>query len=736
MKICLKPLYMRLNPGVGQCKLGCTEQCQVHQAAPGLKLPDGHTCPLYQHQIDTYHEVTEGNADVIFVEVATGGGKTLGAALPSLMDAQYHTLKLFPTIELVEDQYRQEKNARVKLFGPDSETAQAFEEEVDLLYGSELSRRVRESGNTRAFELKKAIAQIPVVLTNPDLFHYITHARYFDPARSQDELPVVMATFPKLWVFDEFHIFGAHQEAAVLNSICLIRRSQNRQKRFVFTSATPKASFVDFLKKSGLSVTEIQSEYSDESHPDYRQILQPIELELVSLKEQDAQGWLVENLEQIKALLNAEASGRGLVIVNSVAMAGRITRELQALIPQSEIDIREVSGRVDRATRQDTQHILHNSPQPVLVIATSAVDVGVDFNIHLLIFESSDAATVTQRLGRLGRHEGFTAYQAYLLIPERTPWVKGKITKYLKAKNLEDQDLSRGAMFDDLIAEAFNAPQEFEKYREKWGALQGFGMLEQIKQANSNRAVSEGVRSRIYEDLQLVYDESALNRARGEWFGEYGSQKGEDKNKRGEAIRDELLRFRGGSSLQAGVWDENRFYTYDLLRLLPYAEVEVVQPKVFEAAVEQQGLSFEDFPAKYLCAYFKIQQWRDERQPLTLFYNCLPQLVETGKLTLLDRQRLFLEGPSSREVTACVQSQKQLLAFLIPVDPGRRDSHWQVSRKLNLSPLFGLYRLTDNSGGAYACAFNQDALLLAALNWHSSRLKSFFDTYGASLLLF
>jgi CRISPR-associated endonuclease/helicase Cas3 len=549
---------------------------------------------------------------------------------------------------------------------------------------------------------------------------------------------MVMATFPKLWIFDEFHIFGAHQEAAVLNSICLIRRSQNRQKRFVFTSATPKKSFVAFLKKSGLNVAEITSEYCDQPEVGYRQILQPIELELVSLKKQDAQDWLVANLEHIKALLNAETAGRGLVIVNSVAMAGRITRQLQALIPQSVIDIREVSGRVDRAARQETQHALQNSPQSVLVIATSAVDVGVDFKIHLLIFESSDAATVTQRLGRLGRHPGFTTYQAYLLIPERTPWVRGKVEKYLKNQQLEGQALSRGDGFNDLIAEAFNAPKEFETYRQRWGALQGVGMLEQIKQTNPNWDVSEGVRSRIQEDLQRVYDESTLKVAHGQWFGEYGgaAPKEESKNQLGAAIREELLRFRGGSSLQAGVWDGSRFYTYDLLRLLPYATIEAVAQQDFLDAAEHHGFSREEFPEAYLCAYLKIQDWLDQRQSFTLRYNQIPQLVKTGELTLLSRQKLFLEGHPSPEVRTCIQSQTKMLAFLVPVDPGKRDSHWQVSKKLNLSPLFGLYRLEDNSNGAYACAFNQDALLLDALNWHSSQLKSFFDTYGALSFFF
>ena len=60
-------------------------------------------------------------------------------------------------------------------------------------------------------------------------------------------------------------------------------------------------------------------------------------------------------------------------------------------------------------------------------------------------------------------------------------------------------------------------------------------------------------------------------------------------------------------------------------------------------------------------------------------------------------------------------SRKKLLTFVIPVDRKRKNSHWDVSRILNLSPLFGLYRLIDGDDQAYACAFNQDALLLKAL---------------------
>jgi len=41
-----------------------------------------------------------------------------------------------------------------------------------------------------------------------------------------------------------------------------------------------------------------------------------------------------------------------------------------------------------------------------LVVGTSTIDVGVDFKINFLIFESADSGNFIQRLGRLGRHQG------------------------------------------------------------------------------------------------------------------------------------------------------------------------------------------------------------------------------------------------------------------------------------------------------------------------------------------
>lgn len=695
MKVFLQPLYSQLNPGVGNCPLGCKTKCLV----PYLQPPPGCTCPLSSHQAKTCAAVTQGDVDIIFNKAATGDGKSLGAFLAGLLDPGFRIMGLYPTIELVEDQTAQQKDYHQK-FNLDASTR------VDRLFGAELSRRVKQAEKSNKFqELLLAIEQKEVLLTNPDIFHYITHYQYQGFAYGSDLLPLVLAEFPDLWVFDEFHIFGAHQETAVLNSMALIRRTQEnlpRPRRFLFTSATPKQDFIAQLQQSGFNIATVEGVYASESSPGYRQILQPVELEFEELKDTDTLDYLINMAPRIRQILDAEEKGRGLIIVNSVAKAGQITRKLQDLL--SGVIVKEISGRIDKIDRLDTQNQLKNSPQPVLVVGTSAVDIGVDFRIHLLIFESSDGATVIQRLGRLGRHPGFSKYTAFILIPGHTPWVMAR----LQDKLSPDQTVERSEL-QEAIASAFEPPKEFEKYRQRWGALQAQGMLWCMSQENAG--VNQSIRDRMAEDFQRVYAQN-MESARKQSFAMQHTDVG-------KATQQELLRFRGGSTLQAAVWDGDRFYTYDLLRLLPYAMVEILDRETFLKAAF--GHNEEEFPDKYITVYLRIREWIDERFDISLYCNCKSSELKTGELSLVDK--LSIVGHPQSDVVTCLrQNKKKLLAFLVPVS-SKFNSHWDVSRTLQLNPLFGLYRLSDGSNKQnYACAFNQDALLLEALKW---QLKKF-----------
>ncbi|QSJ20199.1 type I-D CRISPR-associated helicase Cas3' [Nostoc sp. UHCC 0702] len=703
MKLFLQPLYSQLNPGVENCPLGCTSECIVTQKAPNLQPPPGCVCPLSSHQTQTYEEIIHGDADIICNQAATGDGKTLGANLPGLINPEFRIMGLYPTIELVEDQAEQQYKYNA-LFGLDAS------QRVDRLYGAELSRRVKQEIKSNKFqELLLAIQQKPVLLTNPDIFHYIIHHQYRDPAYGSDLLPLVLAEWPDLWVFDEFHIFGSHQETAALNSLAFIRRSQesqSRPRRFLFTSATPKADFIEQLRKAGFKVAAVKGVYANEEKFGYRPILQAVELEFVELaKDADTQTWLKDMIPTIQEILNAESKARGLIIVNSVAKAGQVTRLLNDLLPG--VEVKEVSGRIDRQQRLQVQSKLKDAEQPVLVVGTSAVDVGVDFKIHLLIFESSDWATVMQRLGRLGRHAGFNTYKAFILIPGHTPWVMARLQEKLSP----NQTVTRDSLAD-AIACAFDPPKEFEKYRQRWGALQAQGMFWRMTQENAK--VSKMVRDRMSEDLQRVYSQD-FESARKQWFAM-------QNNPIGKATQKELLSFRGGSMLQAAVWDGNNFYTYDLLRLLPYARVEIIDRETFLNTANNSGRGEEEFPDDFINVYLRIQQWVDKRiDNISLKCNRPSSELQFGELYLLDK--LSLIGHPQSEVISCLQ-RKTLLTFLVPVNKNKLSSHWEVSRTLNLSPLFGLYRLVDGSEQAYACAFNQDALLLEALKWRLTKFTS------------
>lgn len=675
------------------------QNCRVKQQAPTFGQNPNDSCPLSLHQAQTCAEISLGKAEVIFNTSATGDGKSLAAYLTGLFNPGFRIMGLYPTIELVTDQEKQVRGY-YEQFDPDKFA------QVDSLYGAELARRVEKAEKGNKFkELWLSLKHQHVILTNPDIFHLIAHFRYHNPAYNRTELPLALARTPDLYAADEFHIFGVHQEAAILNSMLLIRhnRSRKRSMRFLFTSATPKQEFVCKLRESGFQVATVAGNYVSEPTSGFRQISQPVDLEFVQLdQDMDSIAWLINQAETIREILEAEGRGRGLIILNSVALVGRAVRRLQALFPEERVKVREVSGRIDRQERTVTQADLSNAAQSVIVIGTSAVDVGVDFRIHLLIFEAGDSATFVQRLGRLGRHPGFSTYKAFVLLSGRTPWVRAR----LQEKLAEGQPVSR-IKFREIIEDAFDPPKEFEQYRKYWGALQAQGML--LSMSRGNAEVMQQVQESMTENLRRVYGEQ-LDKKRGHWFAL-------GKDATGKAIQEELLRFRGGSDLQAAVWDGPRFYTYDLLRLLAYAEVEVINRETFIEEALQFNHAAIEFPEKYIQVYLKLQRWSEQRFLIAL--ECDRGSEELKQCTLSVIDRLSITGHPQPEVGRCLRKQK-LLAFLVQVNRSQPDSHWEVSRTLHLGPMFGLYRLKDADSQYHACAFNQDALLLEALKW---RLK-------------
>lgn len=703
MKIFLRPLYSKLNGGVGNCSLGCLEKCRVSEVL-NLEVPSGANCPLFSHQARTYERVRSSEVEIIFNKTATGGGKSLAATLPGLLDRKFRTIILYPTIELIIDQQEQ-----MSKYSESFTTANARKRDApDILYSAELAKRVEMSETRRKYhELMISLKHHRLILTNPDIFHYISYFRYSHRAKALDLLPLALASYPKLYVCDEFHIFGVHQETAILNSLLFIRhsRSKNSPMKVLFTSATPKPKFIEQLRTAGFRVDEIAEEYTSEPRDGYRQINQKVELNFIELDGEGTIGWLTRESEKIRQILRRENRGRGLIILNSVAKAGLAIRRLQKLLP--DITILEVSGQIDVPERRETREKIDNAEKPVLIVGTSAMDVGIDFAIHLLIFEVSDAATFIQRLGRLGRHPGFQEYLAFALVPQEMRWVISRIQRCVN----EGEEIDRTRFREEIIEKVLSDRPEREEYRQYWGALQAEGFLDSIVDSslkNKEDKKTFPLREKIRDNLRSVY-------------GEQMDKKQWNKLANlpcGKAVPDELLRFRGGSDLQVAVWEEKqegeerkqRFYTYDLLKLLPYKEVAVITRDEFLEEAKKSRRSETEFNERYLQMYVRVIETLDSYRRIELASNQGNNELISCTLTIL--KKITLKGDFNSSLNNGIK-KIDLLAFLIPIH--KPQQIWTIRESLSLSATFGIYPLQDADERYHACAFNQDALLLESL---------------------
>lgn len=151
-------------------------------------------------------------------------------------------------------------------------------------------------------------------------------------------------------------------------------------------------------------------------------MLHPVSLRIHQLLEkQTAEDWVHDYVPQIVEMWQSySVRPKGAIIVNSVATARRIARLLDRELEQHCITIGENTGLTDSEQRR-------MSLQCDIVVGTSTIDVGVDFNINLLIFESTNAGTFCKGWGGWGRVKmnapAFDCYVAHALISGRTPWI-------------------------------------------------------------------------------------------------------------------------------------------------------------------------------------------------------------------------------------------------------------------------------------------------------------------------
>lgn len=672
-------------------------------------LPEGVTLPpkwssLSWHQVATFGALQDPNIDVIFNTAMTGDGKSLAAYL-SAMTKRTSTLAMYPTNELARDQEKQVQSYKTE-FKPVNDpqvyrlNAAILEDFIETKkLSSKLAGLIDRADNSE------------ILLTNPDIFHYIHDFRYLrrNKERKGDNADRLFSKIDNnynLFIFDEFHIFSSPQITSMLNAMLLIKHTFPG-KKFLFLSATPNDLLQEFLSRCGLIYHAIepvkQDAYRFSPADKWRQISYPINLSFPQNLEPNLRSsydWILENAETIILKFFQDHPGsKGAIILNSIASVKKLVTKLKATFAPLGLKVMENTGLTGETEKSMS---VENAD---LLIGTSTIDVGVDFRINFLVFEAADAGNFIQRFGRLGRHQGFNIYQAYALLPNFI------IERLFEADKhpLENGETYDRITFSDAIRVHYGHLNQFQQYPKRWGAVQSacvhFELEKNFQMRQDYPEAAEGFASDVESAL-----EATIKQMRAQLFRCMEKEK--------KKIIEEARSFRGISQLDCGIYDvtnpdepeKERFKTYNLPSLLSNFYFEWMEKADFIEQAKKLRLGISRFD-KALC-YLKLTEYREVREDWQFYYSGddLREIAKSGKVQIL--KGLEVTG-GSNDISKAL-SKRSLVCFISDRDRAT------LRAKCGLPIHFQAYGLSDRFNGKpdYTIAFGRSALLLETLIWH------------------
>lgn len=671
----------------------------------GVKLPDG-WC-LSWHQVETLKALRDPNIDVVFNTAMTGDGKSLAAYLQAMTNT-ISTLAMYPTNELARDQEKQVQGYKA-LFNPKRDP------QIHRLTAAILEQYIATYKLPSKLEgIDVFSGQAEILLTNPDIFHYIHNFYYLrEKIDNPDRLFRRIDENYKLFIYDEFHIFSSPQIASVINTILLIKHTGGANKKFFFLSATPNELLQVYFDKAGIKYKIIDPKDvgaykfdATSSYDQWRQISQPINLCFPKGIEHNLSSsfkWIEENAEKvILKFFQDYPNSKGAIILNSIAAVKKLLPKLKAIF-EPRWQVRENTGLTGETEKSQSV------AEADLLLGTSTIDVGVDFRINFLIFETADAGNFIQRFGRLGRHKGFETYQAYALIPN---FLTARLFED-KSHSLENDETYDRITFTDAIRNSWTFKNEFEKYPQRWGSLQSYHIYSIL--------INNAHLKEKYPDIHKKFGTS-IQRALGIKLEHIKAQYYRCKGEKKEKIIEEARSFRGSSQLDCAIYDltnpnepkAERFKMYNLPGILSNFVFELWDKDSFMTEAENTGVITTRFD-KALC-YLKLRNFRDVREDWHFYYSGnLREVAKSGKVQLLNNLEISQRhGYGITQISDAI-SRRRLVCFI-----SDRDRNYLRAR-LGLPIHFQAYPITnepEDKTPRYTIAFGQDALLLETLIWH------------------
>jgi len=682
--------------------------------------PDGTRWRLSQHQVETYKALTGGEYDVVFNTAMTGDGKSLAAYLRTLVSGR-PVLAMYPTNELARDQEAQLDGSKKQWH--------CEQVRVTPMSAAHLEAIVAAGTYSRKADVIKHLAgNNEVVLTNPDIFHYLAQFFYTRKGDAPDMLfsRKIVELFD-LFVFDEFHIFQTPQVVAVLNALLLVREigGATTPKRFLFLSATPDPLLQDYLTKAGFRSRFIQPEVegwyqhtlASVDQTTWRPIVQATGVHFWKMGgDYRAEEWVAEHCHSERVCHSEQSEestlldffrrhrpgAKGAIIVNSVATAHRLFALLKPVFEAEGLCVSLNTGFTGETLKRA-------SLEADLLIGTSTVDVGVDFRINFLVFESRDAGTFLQRLGRLGRHtddgrgHAFEAFEAHALVPnfvgERLFKGKGDEQPLLP----EATEVTRAAL-SQAIYTAYPQPASFQSYARRWGWVQSAHVYYKL----SNKTIKDSYETARAHLKQTYWD--VLDISTGRALNDYL-----ELMKGARQIAEEAQSFRGGSPFECGVIDPfeagaDSVKRYGLLTLVVNASLDWLDPDEFKREVARRAAPLSTTAIKQMAGWFWFQGFNDTRRAMTILLRDAVGTWgadELGEPQVIEGVELDVAGVDwLNELNAHLRRRK-FVATLCLIPPN------DLRYRLRLPPMFELLTFEARDGTTGSIAFAREALLLS-----------------------
>ncbi|GIK65480.1 MAG: hypothetical protein BroJett018_32740 [Chloroflexota bacterium] len=651
-------------------------------------LPEGWR--LYQHQLETYETVQSRRADVIVHTGLTGDGKSLAGELAALVNPRHRIIGMYPTNELVRDQKRHLNDTLLR-WNADLELRE--------LNARTLDQHSEREETDRSTSLRAFLGSADVLLTNPDIVHYIMTGRYAQGKR-QPFFNIERLSEFQQFTYDEFHLFDQPQTTNILiEMIFLHQYGGNHAPLFVLQSATPENEVLEALNRGGLSIHTIEGHYlhqAGDAPSGYRTILQGVDLEIVA---GSVENWLREKTDSVLSPTLQQGHQRIAVLFNSVFAALRSHEWLCATL--SDYHIAHNTGLTPQSHRADSHHA-------DVIMGTQTVDIGVDLKINQLVFEAHDAASFKQRLGRLGRHKTyrdranmehpFENFRAVACIP---PWILAKLEEHCQPEMTRED-------FFAAIDDAYRSPGQVYNYNRLWGWYSAYDLCYRLGDPTiraQNQDIQQTVATHLGQALQVGL---------GGKRDEYHLIK--QDNQRLSAIE----AFRGSSELTAVLVNNtyegvDRYQFYDALRVVQDVEFEGCDLEQTKIEALHAGMPLKEWQRSHPIVALKWRGVVEQRRKLELsiertdWLNVQAQ-VEAGEVVATTGLRLNITPtPPLGDLPVHLRRHRLVARIVLHQLPD------EVRQNSRLGMFFPLFKFTTYDGIEQGTiALGRDALLLDA----------------------